>query len=480
MTPAEPSASAAKPRMDLAVMGMMRSGTTLVADLLTVPGRSFVLNEPYLLDRWAPELQEKLQAIYRGFGLEVAGTPPPGRYALNQDHFVAEILPQLQRAGCQWGAKYADLHSWRRTFLAYRPRKLVITVRDLRAVFLSGLELLNRSSIQFGDRRHARDEAWLFAFIASTVHELMALRKEPHLALRYEELVTHAAAREHLARYAGLEHLGTGRLNLDRHGQGRADWERAKHGDAITARSLGRFENEPAGPMRAHAERLWRMFPDYGAAFGFEVPAAVLQVRAPGFQARLGEDANPIDYKGLGNWRWAGPARLEPVFGARRARVASAAAIKAPQRVLELGAGTAAFGAMLPRGSNLFIADAVARTERFLVADLARGELPARPRVGLVAAFGLLEHVEDLPRLLTGLARYALPVVASYYAADDTDGVDRTAYGWRNHLTRDALAGMARAAGFALAAKWAIDGRLSILRLRPERTGLPSDGTARE
>ena len=51
MTPAEPSASADKPRMDIAVMGMMRSGTTLVADLLTVPGRSLVLNEPYLLDR---------------------------------------------------------------------------------------------------------------------------------------------------------------------------------------------------------------------------------------------------------------------------------------------------------------------------------------------------------------------------------------------------------------------------------------------
>jgi hypothetical protein len=168
------------------------------------------------------------------------------------------------------------------------------------------------------------------------------------------------------------------------------------------------------------------------------------------------------------------------VFGARRARITCAAAIKAPQRVLELGAGTVAFGTMLPAGSKLVLADAAARTERFLVADLARGELPARPRVGLVAIFGLLEHVEDLPRLFAGLARYALPVLASYYAADDTDDVDRTAYGWRNHLTRDALADMARGAGFALAAKWPIDGRLSILRLRPERTGPPSDGTARE
>jgi Sulfotransferase family len=465
--------------MDLAVMGMMRSGTTLVADLLTVPGRSLVLNEPYLLDRWSPELQERLLAIYRGFGLRAPAAPPPaGRYALNQDHFVTEILPQLRQSGCRWGAKYADLHSWRRTFRAYRPHRLVIVVRDLRAVFLSGLELLNRSAVLFGDRRHRRDEAWLFAFIASTVHELMALRREPHLALRYEDLVRDASARDRLARYAGLERLGAGRLNLERHGEERAAWERAKHGDAITERSLRRFEDEPPGPMRAHAERLWRMFPEYGEAFGFEAP--VLQVRAPGFQARPDEAANPIDYKRLGNWRWAGPAALEPVFGTRRARVICAAFVKTPRRVLELGAGTAAFGAMLPAGSAHLAADTTARGTRWLVADLARGELPARPRVELVAALGLLEFVADLPRLIAGLARYALPVIASYYAADDTGELDRSAFGWRNHLTRDGLGRMVRAEGFALAARWAVDGRQSILRLEPAPAGRPSDGTPRE
>jgi len=459
--------------MDIAVLGMMRSGTTLVSDLLTVPGRSLVLNEPYLLSAWSSALQDKLHALYRGFGLALPESPPPaGRYRLNQDHFVAEILPQLQRLGCQWGAKYADLHSWRELFASYRPRKLVLMARDLRDVFLSGLGLMNRVGLMFGDRRHLRDEAWLFAFIASTVHELLALKREPHLAIRYEDLVRDEAARASLADYAGLDRLGVGDLNMQRHGEQRAGWERAKHDGAITARSVGRFDCEPAGPMRAHAERLWRLFPEYGEAFGYEVPRPVIRVAVPGIRAaEPGAGANPVDYGSLNDWRWVGPASFEPVFGARAARLACAARVRKPLRVFELGAGTRAFWRMLPDGTSISIADAGKRGAGYAAADLASGDLPPRPAADLVAAFGLLEFVADLPRFFEHLRRYAVFTVASYYAADDTADLDRAAFGWRNHLTRDALRQMLEAAGLRVVADWAIDGRLSILRLRDAKAG---------
>jgi hypothetical protein len=132
------------------------------------------------------------------------------------------------------------------------------------------------------------------------------------------------------------------------------------------------------------------------------------------------------------------------------------------------------------RSGTTLVADTAARATRFLVADLARGELPPRPRVELVVAFGLLEFVEDLPRLFAGLARYALPVIASYYAADDTEDLDRSTFGWRNHLTRDGLGRMVRTAGFALAAKWAAAGRQSIVRLEPASAGRPAGEAPRE
>jgi hypothetical protein len=120
------------------------------------------------------------------------------------------------------------------------------------------------------------------------------------------------------------------------------------------------------------------------------------------------------------------------------------------------------------------------RSGTTLVADFVAGELAPRPRVELVAIFGLLELVEDLPRFLANLRRYALPVVASYYVAEDTSDLDRSAFGWRNHLRRDALDRMLRGAGFAVAAKWGVDGRRGILRLRGAGSGEPKREAVRE
>lgn len=464
----EPTApEAALPRMDIAVMGMMRSGSTLVADLLTVPGRSLVLNEPYLLDRWSAPLQERLFALYRGFGLDPGALPPPGRHARNQDHLVATILPQLAATGCLWGAKYADLHSWRRITDSYAPRRLILTLRDLRAVFLSGLDLLNRVRVRFGDERHRRDEAWLFAFIAYSVHELLALRRLPHLALRYEDLVRDAATRDALARHVGLDRLGEGRLNLDRHGERRAAWEREKHGDAITERSLRRFEAEPPGPMRSMAERLWRMFPDYSDAFGYETPTRAVRVTGHVFQSASADGENPIDYRALSRPAWRGPAGLEPAFGRRRARFVLAKRLTRPLTLLDLGCGTMALQPLLPKRSVYRPLDAAARSPEFRAADLCRGELPILRGVDLVVAFGLLEHVDDLPSFLRALRRYAVPVAASYYAAEDIAGLDVAAFGWRRPLHRAALRQAAEAAGFTVRARWAVDGFQSLLRLQP-------------
>ncbi len=474
MTGPTPDASrppAPTPRMDIAVMGMMRSGSTLVADLLTVPQRSLVLNEPYLLDRWSPALQDTLFPIYRGVGLDPGPLPPAEDYSLNQDHFVARILPQLRAGGWMWGAKYADLHSWRRTVETYLPRRLIVTVRDLRAVFVSGLELMNRTRMRFGDDRHRRDEAWLFGFIAYSVHELLALRRLPHLALRYEDLVTDEKARIRLARFVGLEKLGEGRLNLARHGERRAAWEREKHGEAITGRSLDRFDAEPPGPVRSMAERLWRLFPDYGEAFGFEVPSSSVRLSGHAFQKPSAEADNPVDYRALSKPRWRGPDRLEPAFGRRRARFIVAGRVTRPVNALDLASGTMALAPLLPKGSTCLPVDLAARAPEFQAADLCRGQLPALSGIELVAAFGLLEHVDDLPAFLKALRRYAAPVVGSYYAAEDVAGIDIADFGWRTPLTRAAFQQAATAAGFAIDVRWAADGFQGLFRLRPPKSG---------
>ena len=62
--------------MGVAVMGLMRTGTTLVCDLLSLRGRSLVISEPNLMALWDGPLQLKLHRLYREFGLDTPSFPP--------------------------------------------------------------------------------------------------------------------------------------------------------------------------------------------------------------------------------------------------------------------------------------------------------------------------------------------------------------------------------------------------------------------
>jgi hypothetical protein len=455
--------------MGVAVMGLMRTGTTLVCDLLTVRGHSLVISEPNLMGLWDVPLQLKLHRLYREFGLDLPTLPPrPDEYRSNIEYFDQVVLPQLKPLEL-WGVKCVDLFGWQRLLRVYPPKRLVLCVRDLRAVTISALELVNRMGLVFPNSKRMRDEAWVFARIAYTVQELMALRALPHLVLRYEDLVAEPAARDRLAAYCGLDRLGEERLNLTIERETRSSWELAKHGNEITQKALDRYDEEPEGPMRTMAERIWRMFPEYSLAFGYEVPAPKLRIRRHDFCIGPDPGINPIKYKETDVWNWRGPKQLEPVFGRRRARMIVALNLKPGAVLLDLGCGTAAMRKMLSKASSHLPADVAARAPLFVVSDIYRGELPPGGEATHVAAIGVLEYVEDLPAFLQALRGYNLPAFVSYYATDDTPDVDRAALGWKSAYRRNELMRMFIAAGFQPAPKWAFDGWQSLFRLIPRQ-----------
>lgn len=452
--------------MGVAVMGLMRTGTTLVCDLLTVQGKSLVISEPNLLGHWDAPLQEKLHRLYGEAGLAVGPPPERGRYPLNLAYFDETILPQLTPLQF-WGVKYVDLVGWRRLFRTYPPQKLILCVRDLRAVTVSALELVNRMGLVFGDRKHLRDEAWIFARLAHSIHELMAMRQLPHLVLRYEDLVDDPAALERLADYVGLDRLGEDRWNLMIEAGTRSKWELAKHGKTISKNALDRFDEEPDGPMRSMAERLWRILPEYSLAFGYDVPKPALRVRSHDFRLRIQPRENAIAHRDVETWNWKGPAQLEPVFGRRRARALVSRNLKPDAVLLDLGCGTAAMRKLLPAGCSHLPADLVRRSPLFAAADYYRGDAPPANQATHIAALGVLEYAPDLPGLLRTLRSYNRPVFVSYYAREDSPELDRAALGWKNGLARNELMRAFIAAGFQPQAKFAFDGKQSLFRLIP-------------
>jgi hypothetical protein len=123
---------------------------------------------------------------------------------------------------------------------------------------------------------------------------------------------------------------------------------------------------------------------------------------------------------------------------------------------------------MLPKGRRHIPVDMAERGQRYRVAPLHLGRFPKVPEATMLLALHVLEFLDaDLPRLLRRLRRYDLPVVTTYHATDDTEGIDREALGWVNHLSREALLAAFRKAGFAVQARWNADGPQSFFHLRP-------------
>ena len=449
--------------MGVAITGMMRSGTTLLADLLTVRGRSLVFGEPNLLGNWNVGQTRRTHAIAEAFGLDVAPPPPPGTLARNDEYFRATILPALGKLDW-WGVKYVDLYGLDAVFRRYPPKKLILCVRDIRDVALSAIELVERMQLGFDDRKHMRDEAWVFCRLAYTVHELMALRRHPHLVVRYEDLATQPdIVKEELRNYMEMDELGTERINLQIEDPSRKQWEAEKHADGITPRSLGRYEREPDGPGRRLAERLWRLFPEYSLAFDYDVPKPAERVASHPFKLRVRPGDNPIDYYPTENANWPGPNCHEPCVALRRARRLVARNLRPGDMVVDLGHALPALRFMKPDGTRYAV---LPRDQRRFDA-LARGELPPMGRGTVVAALDLIEYLPDLNLFLKALRKNGKPVLMTYHATDDTKGIDRAALGWVNHLSRRQLTNRLNAAGFHVTAKWDIKLGISLIRARP-------------
>ena len=463
--PTQPSAG--EPSMDVAIMGLPRCGTTLLSDLLSVPGRSVIISEPNIHgSNWSVPTIQRIQALLINAGLDVPATAPRredvGNFA---NYFASTLYPEIAKLDF-WGVKYVDLVAWWVLFKHYPPRHVLRSVRDLRDVALSSLDRIARLNLAFSDRTHMRDEAWVTASLGHNIYELMRLREHADRVVRYEDFTADPELRSEIAALMGMGNLSGSRANIDA-AQRRRGWELAKHGDTITTASVARHLAEPPGPVRALAERIWRLYPEYSDAFGYDAPPGPPIADHP-FGLTPFPAANPVPYRPQERWDWSGPDRLEPAFARRRARILAARNIPPKSVVLDLACGVPALRHMLAPGCRLIPCDVTARATDYRVAALGEGALPDPEDATIMTAFGLLEYADpDLPGWLRRLRGLNRPAFVSYHPIDDTPGIDRGAFGWLNHLTRQALQEAAEAAGFAVTARWRFDNWQALLRLSP-------------
>lgn len=464
-TPDAGGAPATKGQAHVLVLGPMRSGTTLISDLLTLRGQSFIVSEPDFFQAWPRLSMERIVNAADAFGLDTGvGTPPKQGFDTFQNWFDRVLLPQLEGLDF-WGIKQVRLYDWQRLIRDYQPRNILLCVRDLRDIVLSAFDLIPRHRMAFPGGQHMRDEAWVLTSLCHDIHELLAIAERyPHVLVPYESLVAGDRFREDLRRRLGLARFSDERINLLAEKDNSRAWEADKHGGAFTARSVGRAEREPWGPGRAMAERTHNVLWRYGERFGYgesEGPRVIHPMAEP-----RSTGGNPVPDWQATTWDWNGPQLIEPAFARRRARQWVADRVSPETTVLELGCCVPALRHLLPEGCLYLGSDVISRYEGCLVADYNRRELPGEAEgVDLICALGLLEYLDDLPGFLKRLAAVGRPLMVSYHPLDDAPGLDRAALGWRNHLTRRDLLQAFRAAGLRWRAEWVLDGHQGLFHL---------------
>lgn len=156
---------------------------------------------------------------------------------------------------------------------------------------------------------------------------------------------------------------------------------------------------------------------------------------------------NGSDYK-----RWSKTVSLMPEWDSRTKRLGEF--VLPGWSVIEFGAGRMVLKDSLPLGCSYTPSDIVDRGEGTIVCDLNHSVLPDFLPYDVAIFSGVLEYVNDVPRLIFHLSNRSNVIVASYAVTDYNNNlINRRASGWVNDLSSNEFIKIFRTAGYFLKKK---------------------------
>lgn len=151
---------------------------------------------------------------------------------------------------------------------------------------------------------------------------------------------------------------------------------------------------------------------------------------------------NRSDYR-----RWSDSHSLSSNWDSRTLLISKF--IPEDSTVLEFGAGNMYLRDQLPPNCTYIPSDLVPRHKHTFVCDLNKKNLPSLPRHDVAIFSGVLEYVNDVPRLINILARSNALIIASYAITDNAPN-DRRRHGWVNDYSHDSFVAIFVEAGYYL------------------------------
>lgn len=238
------------------VAAMARSGSTLLCDLMTVPGKRFCIVEPwFVLGVRGDSLAEQFE---RNAGLPKERFEAETRHRSHArfvERYRSVLAPSLSRLE-RWGVKEVRPELHQPTIDTINPRRIVVLVRDISSI-ISSLQIKNsRNGIS-----NEQSLAWIQNYIPSAAQTLSALAdRSDTLVVRYEDIIGSPDARASLASSIDWPLDGTPNASFDIFGR---QAEASSHAGSISSRSTEALKlPEPLSQLAAACG-------DYQRRFGY-------------------------------------------------------------------------------------------------------------------------------------------------------------------------------------------------------------------
>lgn len=234
----------------------------MIANWLTLPPERIVLVEPFFFSLRNPGmLREQLD----GLGLPPSDEEWQHPDASWQDRFFRLFSPRL--AGRHWAFKEVLSAEHRRVISTFAPRRIVVTVRNIRDIAASFLE---KHKIQKNTDR--LDHDWVSSYCLRESHEIVDFcttlkdRGIPWRVSRYEDFVASAEMRNALAEFVGWPGGGDVARHLDRL---RRSFEIERHGRMVSSQRRHWNERDLDSRERVLAEEIVSQCSRYQDFFGY-------------------------------------------------------------------------------------------------------------------------------------------------------------------------------------------------------------------
>ncbi|MGZ2410655.1 hypothetical protein ACUXST_000052 [Sphingomonas sp. F9_3S_D5_B_2] len=247
---------------DFYIAAMGRSGSTMLCNWLSRPPEQLVFVEPFFTRTANPRLL-RIQLEDFGMGASEQEWLAPAGNA--KERFRELMAPRLR--GRRWAFKEVLCEEHFRVIDAFRPQRVLITVRNIADVALSFFE---KHRLQGNLERF--DDDWVAQYCVREAQGLVALRDMlreldlPFEVVRYEDFTSSVTVQQQVTEFVGWTPGARVDAHMERFDRG---FEVERHGSDISPDRRAPQERGLESGLMERAAEIGRRCAGYQAVFGY-------------------------------------------------------------------------------------------------------------------------------------------------------------------------------------------------------------------